>query len=76
MSENAVGSEEISIVLNGQPHVVGVSATLGTLLGTLGIRRDGVAVAVNARVVPRSQHDTCVLRENDRVEVVQAVGGG
>ena len=76
MSEVADSAPSIAIVLNGQPHAVASDVTLGALLGTLGLRRDGVAAAVNARVIPRSQHDSYVLRESDRVEVVQAVGGG
>ena len=39
-------------------------------------RSDGVAVAVNRRVVPRSHWDSHCLSGGDQVEIIQAVGGG
>lgn len=49
---------------------------VGALLRALGLARDGVAVALNGAVVPRSQHDQTPVRTGDRVEIIQAVGGG
>lgn len=71
-----VQSGGVAIRLNGEPRRVAVGTTVGALLSGLGLRRDGVAVAVNLEVVPRGEHDSCVLQEDTRVEVVQAVGGG
>jgi len=31
---------------------------------------------VNDELVPRSEHADCQLNEGDRVEIVQAIGGG
>ncbi len=39
-------------------------------------RRDGIAVAVNGEVVPRSSWDRRFLSVGDAVEVVTAVAGG
>lgn len=36
----------------------------------------GIAVAVNGEVVARSRWDEVTLDEEDRVEVLRAVGGG
>ncbi len=36
----------------------------------------GVAVALNGEVVPRSRWPATNLREDDRVEVLNAIGGG
>jgi sulfur carrier protein len=48
-----------------------------SLLEGLGIAdRDGTAVAVNMEVVPRRAHTATPLRAGDRIEIVQAVGGG
>jgi sulfur carrier protein len=35
-----------------------------------------VAVEVNLEVVPRGKHQTHVLRDGDRLEIVTFVGGG
>ena len=39
-----------------------------------GARR--VAVELNRSVVPKSLHATQALAEGDRVEIIQAIGGG
>jgi len=66
----------LSIFLNGAAHSVPQGCTVAALLESLGLRREGVAVAVNMQVVPRGEHGLRVLVEGERVEVVQAVGGG
>ncbi len=46
------------------------------LLDLLGVGERRVAVAVNRGVVPRSAYDTHPLAGGDRVEILEAVGGG
>ena len=64
------------IRLNGEDREIPEASTIADLLAALGLRRDGVAVAVNRRVVPRSRHAEHALAAGDEVEVIQAVGGG
>lgn len=64
------------IRLNGRQEERPPGITVGELLRELGLDRDGVAVAVNMAVVPRSARAGTTLQEGDRVEVIQAVGGG
>jgi sulfur carrier protein len=67
----------IEIVINGEKRSVPEYSTVRSLLEELGVaHRDGTAVAVNMEVVPRPAHLTTVLQSGDRVEIVQAVGGG
>ena len=67
----------IDIVVNGERRAMPQQSTVRSLLEGLGIAdRDGTAVAVNMEVVPRKVHATTVLRTGDRIEIVQAVGGG
>ncbi|GHV16588.1 hypothetical protein AGMMS49938_16720 [Fibrobacterales bacterium] len=37
---------------------------------------NGIAIAVNEAVVPRSKWDTVILNENDKILAVQAAQGG
>jgi len=46
------------------------------LIDALGLRERRIAIAVNRDVVPRSAFATRRLAANDRVEVLEAVGGG
>ena len=52
--------------------------SLGELLAEAGVAaaKGGVAVAVNAAVVPRAQWDSTRLRPDDKVEIVRIVRGG
>ena len=59
-----------------RPASEGVRLTVRALLEELDLVGRRVAVAINAEVVPRSRFATTPAREGDRVEVIQAVGGG
>jgi len=64
----------VEILCNGKPQVVEEGATVASLVAELNLK--GVAVEVNEEIVPREQHEGCVLSEGDRVEIVTLVGGG
>ena len=65
-----------TILLNGKPYPLARGDTVQALLQSLKTHGRRLAVEVNGRVVPRSRHPSHALRPGDRVEVVQAVGGG
>ena len=64
------------VKVNGKARNVKDGATISALLDDLGLNRDGIAVAVDRKVVPRSVHPSTVLNEGASVEVIRAVGGG
>lgn len=67
----------IEVHINGNLQTVPEASTVRSLLESLGIAdREGTAVAVNMEVVPRSAHVATTLQAGDRIEIVQAVGGG
>ncbi|WP_105567322.1 sulfur carrier protein ThiS [Microbacterium halophytorum] len=78
----------ITVLLNGSPTQLGPDRTVAGLVADLtgrDIRPDGsaadgapvgVAVAVNAAVVPRSTWGAAALSGGDEVEVLTAVQGG
>lgn len=67
---------ELRVLLNGEARALSGPMTIAALLSSLGLPADGVAVALNLQVVPRSQHHAVPLREGDRIEIIRAVGGG
>jgi sulfur carrier protein len=67
---------EIRLVVNGEPRVAPAECTIGGLLELLELGRRRVAVAVNRDVVPRSAFASRQLAAGDRVEILEAVGGG
>lgn len=67
----------IDVLVNGDTRTIPEASTVRSLLENLGIAdRQGTAVAVNMEVVPRQAHAATILQAGDRVEIVQAVGGG
>ena len=72
-------SEAINISVNGEPAEAAVGSSVDELLearGIIGERRNGIAVAVNLSVVPRSAWSTTSINHGDKVEIVTAVQGG
>jgi sulfur carrier protein len=66
----------VKIVLNGQEKNLTTPMTIAGLLREMGLSERRVAVEVNREIVPRSRHGGFELKDNDRVEVVFAIGGG
>jgi thiamine biosynthesis protein ThiS len=64
------------ILLNGKRHEMPQDTTLSELLATLDLQNRRFAVEVNEALVPRSEHAVHALQADDRVEIVQAIGGG
>ena len=66
------------VLLNGREADVGEGATVESVLAVLDVPADarGVAVAVDAEVIPRGAWAAQPLREGARVEVLHAVQGG
>jgi len=66
------------ITLNGQPSELHAGETVAGALVRLRLAPDaqGVAVAVDGEVVPRSRWATFVLAAGARVEVLTAMQGG
>lgn len=66
----------MQIYVNGVPHAMPETARLSALLLDLGLLDKRVAVEINHEIVPRAQHGERALRDGDRIEIVQAIGGG
>lgn len=68
----------MTVVLNGRPAEVADGATVADLLAQLDLPAGGrgVAVAVDAEVVPRGEWSTRPVPEGARVEVLTAIQGG
>lgn len=65
----------MNLTVNGEPLVFNGS-TLADLLVQLELTGRRIAVEVNQDIVPKGEHATHVLRDNDRIEIVHAIGGG
>jgi len=68
----------MQVLVNGKAAELPEDATVASLVETLELPAAGrgVAVAVDAEVVPRGAWDRTALAEGAKVEVVHAVQGG
>lgn len=68
--------KKIVVKVNGDDVTLAADATLFDLLTALGLAEAKVAIELNQSIVPRSQHATQRLTQDDAIEVVHAIGGG
>ena len=68
----------MTVLVNGERRELAPGTTVSVLLDALEVQAGGrgVAVAVDAEVVPRGEWETTELGEGARVEVVRAIQGG
>ena len=66
----------LELVVNGRAVEVPPDTSVCGLLALLGVEGARIAVAVNRDVVPRSSYESRRLAAGDRIEILEAVGGG
>jgi len=67
---------QLAVRVNGEEALVRAGASVAELLGELGLGGRRVAVAVNREVVPRVAYGSRRIAAGDRIEILEAVGGG
>jgi sulfur carrier protein len=68
----------LKLTVNGETLELAEGATVADLIekAETPARHRGIAVAVDAEVVPRSAWDKTVLSEGQRIELLAAIQGG
>ena len=69
-------NSQLQIQINGTIHSVQKGTTVSTLIQILALTGRKIAVEINKEIVPQSQHGQIQLCEGDRVEIIEAIGGG
>lgn len=64
------------ITLNGERFELANPMTVSDLLAHLDIDARRVAIEHNLEIIRRRTFETVVVKDGDRVEIVNAVGGG
>jgi len=66
----------MQIIVNGEPREVSTGLTAAQLVDLLELGGRRLAMEINREILPRSQFTAHALCEGDRIEIVQAIGGG
>lgn len=66
----------MNIVINGEQRTLDDDLNLQQLISMLQLENKRLAIEVNQQIIPRSEHASYTLKQGDKVEIVQAIGGG
>ena len=66
----------MNILLNNKPVKLFDGSTVKKLLENKNIKNKYYAVEINRKIIPKSDHETYIIKEGDRIEIITAIGGG
>ena len=67
----------MNVIVNNKPVELPDASGINALLKQLNLTSpQGLAIAVNEQVVPKSEWQSCVLKNNDAVLLIRATQGG
>ena len=66
----------MEIILNGAAKQVPQQSSIKDLLAEIGVLGGRVAIELNQEVLPKSEYASRQLQAADKIEIIQAVGGG
>ncbi len=66
----------MQLYLNGEARQFESAINITDLIQQLGLQQQRIAIEVNRCIIPKSQHDRYILADGERVEIIQAIGGG
>jgi sulfur carrier protein len=66
----------VQVIVNGEPRLIQEHATVLSLIQSLDLALDRVAVELDREIVKKANWESTTLRDGATLEIVQFVGGG
>ena len=66
----------MKIIVNGEEISLPQNSNIDDLINQLGYQNKRIAIEINEAIIPKSKHSSFFLEAKDRIEVINAVGGG
>jgi sulfur carrier protein len=66
----------MKIIVNGQEKEVNNNTTLKSIISELQIEDKVMASAVNMKIVKKEDWDNYIVKDDDKLELLEFVGGG
>jgi sulfur carrier protein len=66
----------MKIIVNDKKIELPYNSNIEDLVIHLGYQNQRIAIEINESIIPKSNHSTHLLKNKDKVEVINAVGGG
>ena len=69
-------NNKINIHINGEVRLIENSQSIESFLKILNLNKNNIAIEVNREIVNKSNYKTHIIMDNDRIEIVNFIGGG
>ena len=66
----------MEILVNGEKISLPEDSNIEDLIVHLGYQNQRIAIEINESIIPKSNHSSYLLQDIDKVEIINAVGGG
>ena len=66
----------MEILVNSKKISLPEDSNIEDLIVHLGYQNQRIAIEINDLIIPKSNHSSFLLKDLDKVEVINAVGGG
>jgi len=66
----------MKIIFNGKTLELAGNSTLQNLIESQNLMGKRLAAEVNLEIIPKAEHADYILKNDDKVEIVHAIGGG
>lgn len=66
----------VNLIVNGEEKKFNENSTLQTVINELKIEEKVMAAAVNMEIVKKDEWNNYLVKDNDKLELLQFVGGG
>lgn len=66
----------MNLTLNGKNFDAPNKCSISDLIVALGYENKNIAIEVNEIIIAKSRHNSFNLKEGDKIEIIEAVGGG
>jgi sulfur carrier protein len=66
----------VEILVNGEKISLPEDSSIEGLIVHLGYQNQRIAIEINESIIPKSNHSSFLLQDLDKVEIINAVGGG
>ena len=67
---------KIQIYINGKKKKINSNCNLVDIVEEYSLKNQLVAVEINQEVIPKSNYNTKKINKNDRIEILELIGGG
>lgn len=66
----------MKVIINGAEHILDEGLNINALLLELKVNPKKVAIEQNLAIVPASEYEKTNVKDGDKIEIVQFIGGG